>query len=378
MTVEESSFEDDLSRSCLTLSAHMERCFRETYGKLGHRLVGPLDPNKFDNAASKVQETGLRTLLALGLALSTALAGLYIGLSVVILTAGSKLLRATGFYLQKDHFTHIPGKAPEADLGLKEFTVMTWDAGDQKSYPDGLNPWSARSKEFISTIQKADPTVLVLRGMYDAANVENLIKQLGDRYAHFYTHFDGAGWRETDGCLIATKCAVANFSYIDPTSNTRGFSSLELKASPNDTAPSIRIIGTQFQAGMDAKPNRLEQMNQIVDHLRAKTYPLPTFFVGNAEENLSHLLHHSYQGDEPTHSDELAKQWGSIVREAKASKNLISLFKYRIPGGTLPVLENKLHCRDSVPIRGFDKDFNTRTAIADNHAVLTTLQFKKS
>ena len=32
----------------------MAGIFSETYGKLGYRLIGPIDPNKFDNASSLV------------------------------------------------------------------------------------------------------------------------------------------------------------------------------------------------------------------------------------------------------------------------------------------------------------------------------------
>lgn len=369
--IEESTFEEDMSRSCLVLASHMENCFTETYGRLGTRIVRPLDPEKFDNASSKVQEIAIRTILTLAIALSAAFAGVYIGLSIAILTLGSRIFKAVGFYLQKNDFVHIKGKAKEINLSAAPFEVMIWDAGTKKSDPQGLLPWQNRKEGFVQAIKEKNPAVLVLQGVADPIHTEEMIKELESHYAHFFIHIGAKAAGNLSGYLIATKAAVHNFAYTNFSSSEKdapnGFATFELKTHRGDKIPSIRMIAARLDEEMDL------QERELVKTLAKQKRPLSTLFVGATQKDLSHLLHYTFEGD--THSDELAKQYNPLAKAAGSTKNLIALFRYR-SDTQLPVQENKIDCKKSEPVRGFDESYNTRTAIADNHAVIASLQFK--
>jgi hypothetical protein len=361
--IEESIFEDDLSRSCLVLSSHMDNCFKETYGRLGTRIVRPLDPDKFDNASSKMQEIGIRTLLVLGVAFSIVFAGVYIGLSAAILTLGSRALKTAGCYLQRKNFIHIKGDAKEVSMVNQNVKVMAWDAGTQKSDPQGLLPWASRQDRFIESIIKENPTNLVLLGVNNPIHAEKLREKLKNHYSHFYTHL-GAKTEKENSYFIATKAAVANFDYKSFSHLQNGVAIYDLKKHPTDSEASLRIVSTEIKTETEAK--------ELVEILKPLKHKRPTLFVGFTQKDLSHLLHYTYEGNTP--SSELAKQYDPFIKTANSTQNLIALFRYK---ATLPVVENKLYCNWISSIRGFGESHDTRTAIADNHAAIVSLKFKK-
>lgn len=393
--VEESCF-DDLDRKFLNLSSGMADVFSWTYGMLGYRLVAPIDPNKFDNATSKVKEIGIRAMIVLGALASFLFAGTYLLLTAIVLSVGSKIFRAVGFYFQKDGFTHIQGKAPEAHLSYGQATVMTWNVrghGGGLHYAEGgVIHWRSRIDRITDSVKENDPDVIVLQEVYDTALIEAIVSRLGDRYAHFYTHLGANTWGNESGCMVITKCAVHNFTHTDfgktDAKVKRGFETLEIKARPEDPFPCARIVGTQLSPGKEAKAIRMEQVAQIIDTVAQEKLAMPTLFVGNmhfdrdSQEGvyLSRYLYHSYRGSEPTHSDELVKQWAPIFEGQEESSDYISFFK-RNPTDDVrifPVFEKGVKLLDSHLVRGFDENYNTKTALSDHHAVVTTFSGLRS
>lgn len=395
--VEDSCFDDlDLDRKFLNLSAVMADFFSWTYGMLGGRLIAPIDPNKFDNASSKAAEIGIRALIVIGAALSLILVGAYICITAVVLSVGSKIFRGVGFYFQKDGFTHIRSNVPEKSLVDGKACVMTWNIrghGGGLYAEGGVIHWRSRVDKITETIRNEDPDVIVLQEVYDTSLIEALVDRLEDRYAHFYTHLGANTWGNESGLLVITKCAVHQFTHTDFIKTDekvkRGFETLEIKAHPDDLLPCARIIGTQLSPGKEAANTRTAQVEQIIDALAKEKIEAPTLFVGslnvdrdsqNEGAYLSNYLYHSYLDIEPTHSDELVNQWAPIYEGQEESSDFISFFK-RSPSGdgrTLPVLEKGIRLLDSHLDRGFDENYDTKTALSDHHAVVTVVSGLRS
>lgn len=385
--VEESYF-DDLDLKFLNLSARFSDFFSWTYGMLGCRLIAPLDPKKFDNATTKVKEVAIRALIVLGTVMSLAFAGTFICLTAVVLGVGSKIFRSVGFALQKNNFTHVRGHAKEKALQDGQANVMTWNIrghGGGLYYIGGVIHWRSRVDQIVEQIKKEDPDVIVLQETYDAALISELIDRLKGEYAHFYTHLGANTWGQESGVLVITKCAVHQFTHTDFAESDsdikRGFATIEIKGSSDDEFPCARIIGTQLSSGKEGKEKRMGQIAQVIDTLSKETVALPTFFVGNLnfdrnhpEEGayLSQYLYHSYRDKDPTHSDELVKQWAPIYEGQEESSDYISIFKRNIPNSkVLPVIEKNIRMLDCHLSPGFDKDYSTKTARSDHHAVVT-------
>ncbi len=387
--VDESYF-DDLDRSLLKASSWMADIFSNTYGALAYRLVAPLEPNKFDNAASKANEIGIRLLIIAGSILSLWFAGTFLAITAVVLFLGSKLFRAVGFAMQKDGFTHMRGSAPEKFLENGQASVMTWNLRGGLHYEHGVIHWSSRIDAIVKSIKKEDPDVIVLQEIYDTALVEELVEKLGDQYAHFFTHLGQNTWGNTSGCMVITKCVVDEYTHTDFDDNgwrvNRGFETIEIKAHPDDLLPCLRIIGTQLTPGKEAKGKRMEQIAQIIDTLAKKKLPLPTLFVGSggnrdSEEEgkfLSQYFYHSYRRKAPTQSDELVKQWTPVVEEQEESSDYISFFKRNLPEKVLPVVEKNLRMLDCHLVKAFDESYNTKTALSDHHAVVTLFSWVRA
>lgn len=385
--VEDSCF-DELDRGFFNLAAKLSDSFCWTYGRLGYRLVAPLTPNQFDNAATKTKEIGVRALIVLGALVGFCLAGTYHFLIVAaILGGGSKICRAAGFYFQKEGFTHIRGKAPESPLVQGQATVMVWSIrgyGNGLYYPYGVVHWQSRVDAIALQILKEDPDVVVLKDVFDAGLVEALVDRLGIHFAHFYTHIGADAYGGENGLMVLTKCAVHKFTHADFRQNeskiTRGFEMVEIKASPSDKGPCARIVTTQLAQEKQAGEMRMAQMAQIIQAIARKKLPLPTLFVGGVQKDrmgeewgeFSKYLYHSYQGPTPTHPGILMSQWAPIYDGEVEITDVISLVRRSsLDGKILPVVEKGIALIDSHLVLGFESD--TKTARSDSHAVVTTV-----
>ena len=390
--VEESCF-DELDRSFFNASSWMADFFSGTYGALGYRLVTPLDPNKFDNATSKVKEIGIRVLIALGALVSFCFAGTYLLLTAVVLSIGSKIFRCIGFAFQKNGFTHIRGSAPEISLQNRQTSLLTWNLRGYHLHYPGVIHWHSRVDAIVESIQRENPDTIVLQDIYDTAFVEALIEKLGAQYAHFYTHLGANTLGNSGGCMVITKCGIHQFTHADFANNdwknTRGFEFLEIKPYPEAPAPCFRIIGTQLSPGKESQEKRIEQVSQIITALSKESSPLPTLFAADANDDrnsavgtlLSKYLYHSYRDKEPTYSPQLAKQWAPIFEGQEESRDFISLVKRTTPEGkTLPVIERDIQLIDCHLLRAFEQNPNTmevdtKTARSDSHGVYTLVSY---
>lgn len=382
-TIDESyseSYSDGLERSFLNISSHLAEPFCWAYGLMMYQIAAPLDPNKFENASSKVQEISKRVFVLLGATLALVGAGLYIGLATAIVGATCKLFRAVGVAIQKNQYTHIQGLCPEKILEQGQASVMTWDlcghSGGLHYAERGVVHWRSRIDQIIEKIKTEDPDVIVLQEIYDTALSEALIEKLQSNYAHFFTHLGINTWGAPGGCMVISKCAVHSFSHTDFNNNgwlvNRGFEKIELKAHPTDELPCLRIIGTHISE--KKQEESAEQVEQIIKSLKKERLVLPTLFVGNVneqEETLSKYLFHSYRGKTPTHTDQLANQWTQNLEKTDKMSDLVSLFKRRnFDGDSLPVTE-KVRLLSSHLVPAYDETFNTQTALSAHHGILT-------
>lgn len=254
MSVEESFF-DDLDRKFFWISSGMADIFAGTYGRLGYRLIAPIDPEKFDNATSTTKEVGIRALIVLGGIASFCFAGTYLLMSAVVLSVGSKMFKAAALYFQKDGFTHIRGNVAEEGLKNGEATIMTWNIrghGGGLHYSEGgVVHWRSRVERIVDHIKNEQADVIVLQEVYDTALMEEIVDRLKASYAHFYTQIE-------NGCMVIAKCGIHSFTQtrFDATDQKvrRGFETFEILAHPNDKTPCARIIGTQLSPGTRPKP----------------------------------------------------------------------------------------------------------------------------
>lgn len=368
--------EEGWDRTFLDISSKLAEPICWTYGLLRYRMVAPID--KFDCHENKIIEIATRALIVLGAI--AALASLVIPIAFIAIAIASKITRAIGFALQEDHYTHIRGQLPEKTLD-GEAKIMTWNicgiGGGFHYDHGGVISWRSRLDQIVETIKKEDPDVLILQEIYDTALLEALIAKLGPHYAHFFAHLGSNVMGSVSGELVITKCAVDRFSNTSFDNNdwtlNRTFTTLDIKAKPDDLLPSVRILGTHLIHDDNAK--RMVQVAQIVDSIAQETLALPTVLAGdlNLERDkpeeggvLSRHFIHGYQGDEPTCTNELVRQWAPE--------------KWGTPGETIDYIslfKNNVNAQltNTRMIKAYSDDYNTKTALSDHNALVSTLRW---
>lgn len=386
-------------RTFLDISSKMAEPFCAVWHALCFRIIAPIDPQKFENCTTITNEVATRILIGLGATVGSFLTYIDPILTVsgiVVLGAGCKVVRAIGFALQKDGYTHIRGTAPEKLLNSEapQMKVMSWNicgvGGGMSLDHGGVNHWRFRLDAIIEKIKSEDPDVLILQEVYDTALAEALVDRLKSDYAHFFMHLGPNVWGSVGGCMMISKCPVHNFSHTSFEKNkwtlNRGFASLELKATPQDDLPCARIIGTHLIHGDEAedKKNRMEQIAQIASHVASQTLTMPTVLAGDLNierdqkegEILSSHLHHSYQGQKPTCTNRLVAQWDSKARSVwEETIDYISLFKStHLHDIHLPVMNENATFADCHLVEAFDDSYNTKTALSDHHGIAVVIK----
>lgn len=382
----------------LDLSSKMAEPFCTAWSLLRFRLIAPLDPEKFENYATKAKEVAARVFIVL----SAIGAGLLIYAmptlsfcSIGVLGIGSRFFRALGFALQKGGYTHVRGAAPEKVLDPKnpQLKVMNWNicgfAGGLSLDYGGLIHWSSRLDGIVKKIKEEDPDVLILEEVFDTALAEALIKQLNQEYAHFFIHLGPNSWGSVGGGMVISKCAVHHFSHTSFKTNSwtmnRGFATLELKASPEDSLPSARIISTHLTPGSKDSEERKNQTAQILGDLSQKTLSMPTILAGDLNieregkegESLLPYFHHGYQGEKPTATNRFMAQWDNKTPEVgEETIDYISIFKNTpLPDGSrLPVVEHQVSFADCHLVEAFDDSSTTKTTLSDHHGISAVIQ----
>lgn len=384
MTVE--IYEEGWDRTFLDLSSKAAEPICWAFGVLRYRMVAPIDPKKFNNCESKIAEIATRILIAL-----TALVAIVpILFTAILLGIASKVFRAIGFALQSDHYTHVRGKAPEKSLD-NDAKILTWNlcgiGGGMHYDHGGVNHWRLRVDTLVEKILAENPDVLVLQEIYDTALAEALIEKLGPHYAHFFTHLGANTMGSVGGEMVITKCAVHRFTNTSFENNdwqlNRTFTTIDIKAKPEDALPCARIIGTHLIHDDNSK--RMAQVAQIVDSVARETLALPTLLAGDLNMQrdtpeqggtLEPYLIHSYQAAEPTRTGKLVLQWDPSLKEMTSETiDYISLFKRHLPDGRqLPVIDENIQMVDTHLVRAFDETYNTKTALSDHHGLATILR----
>lgn len=384
-------------RPFLNLSSTLSEPFCMAWNLFCYRLVAPLDPQKFENCTTKAKEIATRTLILVGTIFSgflTYAMPMDVLGSIAVLGMGSRIFRAIGFAMQKGGYTYVRGRAPEKSLNPQDpqIKIMSWNicgiGGGMSLDHGGVVHWRYRLNQIVEKIQTEDPDVLIVQEVYDTALAEALIQKLQSDYAHFFVHLGPNTWGCVGGCMILSKCAVHHFSHTSFDNNdwtlNRGFESLEIKTTPRDTVPFIRIIGTHLIHGDQPqdKQHRMQQVLQIVNHVAHQRSALTTVLAGdlNMERDgkeglfLSSYLEHSYQGFEPTCTNRLTAQWDDKIRSVwEETIDYISLLKNEMTTEDAQgaILENA-HL-----VKAFDTTYNTKTALSDHHglSVLIRLHF---
>lgn len=375
-------------RTFLDLSSKMSEPFCAVWHLLRFRLVAPMDPKKFENSSTIANEVAIRILIALGALIAvviTSFAPIPILCSILVLGVASKIVRAIGFSLQKGGYTYIRGNAIEKPLSHQDpqLKVMSWNicgiGGGMSLNHGGVNPWRYRIDAIIEKIKNEDPDVLILQEVYDTALAEVLFDRLKSEYAHFFAHLGPNVLGSVGGGMVISKCALHKFSQNTFNNNkwtlNRGFASLEVKGSSQDTMPCIRIIGTHLIHGDEPedKKHRAQQVAQIADYVANQTL-MPTLLAGDLNierdqeegEILTSLLRHGYQGPDPTCTNRLVTQWDLEAKSVWGETiDYISLFKSTQLGTTL---EN---CHE---VKAFDESYNTKTALSDHHGLTAVIK----
>jgi endonuclease/exonuclease/phosphatase family metal-dependent hydrolase len=399
MSVNLKSLLSGWDRTFLDLSSKMAEPFCAAWHAFAFRLVAPLDPQKFENYTSLTNEVVARALIGLGGTLGSVLAysaPAPVGCSIVMLGVGSRLSRAVGFALQKGGYTHVRGVALEKWLDPRnpQVKVMSWNicgiGGGLSLDHGGVVHWRFRLSRIVAIIKAKDPDVLVLQEVYDTALAEALVDRLKSDYAHFFMHLGPNVWGGVGGGMVISKCAVHHFSHTSFTNNrwtlNRGFACLELKATPEEVLPCARVIGTHFIHGSEPEDqkNRIEQLAQIVGHVKHRTFAVPTVLAGdlNMERDekegkiLSSCLHHLYRGFWPTCTNRLTAQWDSKARSVWGETiDYISLFKSSLPEGVqLPVIDKEVILEECHLVEAFDASYNTKRALSDHHGLAVVIK----
>lgn len=388
-------------RTLLDLSSKMTEPLCEGYRYLRYGLVTPLE-----FCESITQEIGRRTLICVGTLIASALIYTHpipILAGVAFIGLSGKMLRALGFALQNNGFTHVLGQAPEKDLTAslyrdntknREFgepkpdsecffgiKLMTWNicglAGGFSLDHGGVLPWRERFDAIITTIKTEDPDVLVLQEIVDTDLAESLIEKLKSNYAHFFIHLGSSVWGVGSGCMVLSKCAIHDFSFTSFTNKDwtlhRGFATLEIKKRPDDEKPCLRILGTHLIHGRPdvAHDHRMHQVAQMLDAVAEKTFSIPTIITGdfNIERDkedgiaLKDHLHHGYVGLEPTCTDQFLAKWSqeAALQFPEETIDYISAIKSQPP----VIFQNV----NLVP--AFENDI--RTASSDHHGLVADI-----
>ena len=380
-----SLLDDGWDRTFLKLSSYCAEPLCWAYGMIRYKLIMTLDPDKFDNSSSKIVEIGKRVLIGVG-----AFFAFTFGIGVTlpaILTLGcaSKLLRAIGFALQKNNYTHIVTGTPEevVEGPLKVVTInLLGVAGRLHLDHGGVNAFNERLQTLVKHIRESKAHVVILEEVYDTLVMEALCRELGGEFAHIFAHMGQSAMGSAGGLMVLSKCAVHRFDNEDFDNSTwqlrRGFATIEVKRRPEDRLPCARVIGIHLIHNDESK--REEQVAQIINGVARRTLSLPTIVAGDSNverdskegELLKKYLQHGYLGDRPTCTNKMTAQWyGTEPSGPDEIIDIISLVKRAaLPDGrVLPVVDAGISMKNCRIIELFDSKYDTKTAASDHNGL---------
>ena len=391
-----------LDRTFLNLSSAVVELPCKAWDLIYFRLFAPINPNRFGQCETREKEIAARTIGA-----TTAILGTVAALTVGAATPWAvgarvlwgafgmaawngvwQLLRSTGIALQKKGYTYVKGEAPEKLLDQENPQVKTmfWNVcgigGGMPKDHGGVDNWNVRLDGLVQKILAENPDVLVLEEIYDAALGEALISRLKDLFPHLFAHVGPRPIGSTSGLMVFSKYPVHDFSYTLFTENdwaqNRGYTTLEIKATPEATEPVLRIVGTHLSYKPEEAEKRALQISQIINELATKTLKLPTIIGGDLnfkdqEEaaTLSKYMKYGYLGTEPTVTQRLMEKWYlKTIDERDEIIDQIAILKQT------PEIDDQIAIVECHLNDAFDEKFDTSTALSDHKAVIGTILLK--
>jgi len=378
--------ESGLDRVCFSLSSHLAEPLCQAFHYLRYRIVAPLDPTKFENRGSVIEEIAVRGLLSIGSISTPMTTPLPVLSSTVVLGAGHKLLRQIGYFFQKDGYTHVRGSTVEKRFNVRKPSLKIFSGnhcgagGGLPLNHGGVIDWRYRLDSIVEAIETENADIVVLQEYYDSAFAEALISRLQKSYAHMFFHLGQNLMGSESGVMVLSKAAVHKFSYTPFDNNdwtlNRGFASLEIKSSPEANTPFCRILGTHLHHGnqeMD-RQIRKEQVSQIVASIEAD---IPTLLAGDLnierdgkEGKTLSAFRHGYLDQTPTCTNRLIAQWDQEEREIwDETIDYISLYENE--------RADAIELTDGHLIYAFDENYNTQKAWSDHHSLAVTAKWVK-
>ncbi len=366
-------------RSFLYASSVLAEPFCKAYELIRYRLLGPIDSEKFSNYPI-IQEIAFRAIIGLAAVLTIYLAVLFpITFAATVLTLGImvKILRAIGFALQENGYTHVKTRAPEIPLGNRT-TALTQNfcgpEGGMHYDRGGVVSWTDRIDEFVAMLRKKLPHIIILQEIYSTTLAEALVEKLGDIYAHFFMHLGANVMGSVGGVMMITDHPVDAFSNISFDNNdwtlNRTFAVMDIGR--------LRMIGTHLIHGsedsLEARKAQVAQItNFIADQEEGKITVIGADFnIERDEEGLEILtpyLEHGYKEMKPTCTSRLTEQWHGIAQEEELIDNISQVKAVPLPDGRrLPVFE-EFRIEEVEIVPAFDDTYNTKKAQSDHHGI---------
>ncbi len=378
-----------LDRGLLYLSSITAEPFCFTWHLCAYRFFSPLDPKKFENLSTIIEEVAFRTLIGVGCAVG-AVAAIAFPVPVVsgVLSLGvmSRALRWLGFAFQTGQCTYVAGTGAEKSISHGSLKLMAWNVcgmgGGLSLDHGGVIHWRDRFDQIIEVIRKEDPDVLILQEIYDALLAERIIETLKGEYAHFFLHLGSNSIGIGSGVMILSKCPVHEFRFASfavgeiPKMN-RGFAEIVVKKDGKENTPFVRLIGTHLHHGSGEVNDQIRmcQVAQLVHDVAQKTLKIPTVVAGdwNIEKessvgrSLDGYFEHGYQGEDPTCTNLLTEQWDQKKCAVPGERiDYISLLK--------DDQAKRVSLEDVRLVKAFDDVYDTKTALSDHHGLVATIR----
>jgi exonuclease III len=371
-----------LDRTFLYASSILNGPFCKTYELLRYRLFGTMDSEKFSNF-SVVQEVAFRALIVVGALFTLALAVLFpIAFLATVLTLGtlSKILRAIGFALQENGYTHVKTDAPEVPMGERTTIAMQNFCGMEGGMHydrGGVVQWNDRIDGFVDMLREKRPHVIIIQEVYTTTFAEALVEKLGDIYPHFFMHLGANVMGSVGGVMMITDHPVDSFTNISFENNdwtlNRTFAAMDIG--------NLRIIGTHLIHGGDheGRKAQVEQMMQyIADQSDGKINIIGADFnIERDKEGLDILapyLEHGYTGMEPTCTSKMTEQWTGVAEPDELIDNISQVKPVELPNGQRLHVFEEFRIEEVEILPAFDDTYDTKKSRSDHHGMLATVR----
>jgi endonuclease/exonuclease/phosphatase family metal-dependent hydrolase len=317
--------------------------------------------------------------------------GITLLFSPVLIVAAliGKSCMAIGDFLTGKESFYIKGEAPEKEFD-RNFKIMTHNAcmffGGLPIRFGVSNAASARIPGTVALIKQTDPDILFLQEV-SFGPARNLIHQLKDTYAHFFTRIGPSNLTMETCLFVASKVPILNYEYVPFRNNqndkSRGYFVVETEQG--------WFINTHLSAG--GKENAEERKAQLAQiHAKMKalkerngktSFLLGDLNVSEKEEyKNSGLIHNFYDGRHAgKRPEEINQETATCTNYFQAytlgkEKELCPEEELEIDDYALCLIED-LHAPgpEIERIPAFTDWKKPEEALSDHHALLLKIRF---